>query len=212
MNMAPKNNFLKNYGSILLLILGIFIGSLVGLFAVDLIDYLKPVGDIFLNLLFTVVIPLIFFAIASAVANIEEGRRLGKILSLMALVFLGTVVFAAIIMIFAVWLIPLQEGLAVMGINELSIKGDEEDWAQNIVQFVTVNEFNQILSRQHMVAFIIFSFIIGMAALRSGDKGLIFRQFLNAGNEVMKVALMMIMRLAPIVLGAYLAYQVWTVG
>src|SRR5690606_39288484 len=106
MNMAPKNNFLKNYGSILLLILGIFIGSLVGLFAVDLIDYLKPIGDIFLNLLFTVVIPLIFFAIASSVASIDQGNKLGGIISIMALVFLGTILFAALTMIGAIWMFP----------------------------------------------------------------------------------------------------------
>ncbi|MGL4364354.1 MAG: cation:dicarboxylate symporter family transporter, partial [Bacteroidales bacterium] len=43
-------------------------------------EVLKPLGDIFLNLLFTAVVPLVFFSIASAVSNITDGLRLGKIL------------------------------------------------------------------------------------------------------------------------------------
>src|SRR5690606_22320870 len=111
MNMDfEKNSFFKSYSSIILLLLGIFIGSLLGLFAKESITYLKPIGDIFLNLLFTVVIPLIFFAIASSVASIDQGNKLGGIISIMALVFLGTILFAALTMIGAIWMFPLEAG------------------------------------------------------------------------------------------------------
>lgn len=207
-----KSAFFKNYSNILLLLVGIMIGSLFGLFAKGSIIYLKPIGDIFLNLLFTVIIPLIFFAIASAVANIEQGKKLGNILSIMALVFLGTVIVAAITMILSIWLFPLQEGIYLTNIEEINVPSETESWSDNIVQLLTVNEFNLILSRQHMLAFIIFSFIIGISALRAGEKGVHFRMFLNSGNEIMKIALTMIMKLAPVGLGAYFAYQVGTVG
>lgn len=60
-----KSSFWNNYSNIILLLIGIFIGSLVGIFAPDFVTYLKPIGDIFLNLLFVTVIPLVFFAITS---------------------------------------------------------------------------------------------------------------------------------------------------
>lgn len=211
MNMASTNTFFKNYSSILLLILGILIGSLVGLFATDLIYYLKPIGDIFLNLLFTVVIPLIFFAIASAVANIDQGKHLGKIISTMALAFLGTVLIAAIYMIGVMAFFPLEQGIYLSD-EVIDVPQGESNWGENIVQFLTVSEFNQLLSREHMLAFIIFSFLVGIAALRSKEKGSAFRAFLDSGNEVMKVALILIMKAAPVGLGAYFAYQVGTVG
>jgi len=207
-----KTTFFKSYSNIILLLLGIAIGSLLGLFAKGSIAYLKPVGDIFLNLLFTVVIPLIFFAIASSVAGIEQGKKLGNIISVMALVFVGTVLIAALVMIAAIWIFPLQEAL-YSSIDQLdNISESTKNWGENIVEFLTVNEFNQILSRQHMLAFIIFSFLIGIAALRSGKDGEHFRNFLHSGNEVMKVALMLVMKFAPLGLGAYFAYQVGTVG
>ncbi|WP_134091013.1 dicarboxylate/amino acid:cation symporter [Olivibacter sp. XZL3] len=208
-----SSGFFKNYSNILLLLLGIVIGSLVGLFSPDFVVHLKPIGDIFLNLLFTAVIPLIFFAIASAVAGIDQGQRLGRILSRMMLVFLMTVVFAALFTILCIWLFPLSsEAIDTTHADLVLDKGTQESWGERAVSFITVSEFSQLLSREHMLAFIIFSFLVGIASLRSGEAGEPFRRFLYAGNEVMKTLLGYVMKLAPIGLGAYFAYQVGTVG
>ncbi|MNF04522.1 C4-dicarboxylate transport protein [compost metagenome] len=60
---------------------------------------IKPLGDIFLNLLFTAIIPLIFFTIGSSVANLERTEKLGKLFVIMLLVFLATILISAIVMI-----------------------------------------------------------------------------------------------------------------
>ena len=57
--------FLKNYSSIIRLLLGISIGTFLGLYFGKKVEIIKPVGDIFLNLLFTAVIPLLFHAESS---------------------------------------------------------------------------------------------------------------------------------------------------
>jgi len=207
------NGFFKNYSNILLLLGGILVGSLFGLLARDQVGYLKPIGDIFLNLLFTAVIPLIFFAIASAVANIDQSQKLGRILSTMMLVFLSTVVIAAVFTIVALWLFPLHAQFAPNPDVAVALREEQQmSWGERTVSFLTVSEFNQLLSREHMLAFIIFSFLVGFSALRSGEAGESFRKFLSAGNEVMKVLLIYVMKLAPVGLGAYFAYQVGTVG
>jgi Na+/H+-dicarboxylate symporter len=61
-----------------------------------------------------------------------------------------------------------------------------------------------------MLALIIFSFLIGFACLNSGGKD--FSRFLHSGNEVMKQLLHIIMKTAPVGLGAYFAYQVGIFG
>ena len=206
-------NFLKNYGSIVLLLLGIVVGSVVGGFFPGTVAWLKPLGDIFLNLLFAAVIPLLFFAIASAVANIDGSQKLGRIISAMAGVFLGTIVVAAVCTIVALWFFPVEAPQAVQDVSNELIQGDPADtWGDKLVRFVTVNEFYKLLSRENMLAFVIFSFLVGIAAMRAGDAGQSFRRFLASGNEVMKQLLIMIMKIAPVGLGAYFAYQVGTIG
>ena len=60
---------LKNYLQTILLLAGIVIGAIIGICSPDIAVKLKPLGDLFLNLIFMIIVPLIFFSIASAIAN-----------------------------------------------------------------------------------------------------------------------------------------------
>lgn len=203
------NNFYKNYGGIIWLLTGILCGSVAGLVLGKRVEVLKPLGDIFLNLLFTAVIPLVFFAIASAIAGLEPGKKLSRIMGVMSLVFLGTVITAACITILAVWLFPIHEQLPSAKLTEHISK---QPIGSQITQLFTTNEFYELLSRKSMLAMIIFSVIIGFGALRAGEKGAAFTRFLLAGNEVFKQVFIIIMKLGPVGLGAYFAYQVGVFG
>ncbi|MFD2967638.1 dicarboxylate/amino acid:cation symporter [Sphingobacterium bambusae] len=202
---------LENYGSILLLLLGISLGSIVGLWIPNVVDYIKPLGDIFLNLLFVSIIPLLFFAISSSVANIQGEQKLGKIIGLMSVVFLVTIVLASIATIVALYLFPVNAGIAPAGGVENPM-ADNSSWGDRIVSFLTVSEFNDLLSRQSMLAFVIFAFLVGISARRAGTAANAFVNFLQAGNEVMKQLLLLLMKAAPVGLGAYFAFQVKTIG
>ena len=200
---------LKNYSSLLLLLGGIIAGSILGLIFGKRVEVIKPIGDIFLNLLFTAVIPLVFFAIASAIANVDPGQKLGRVMSVMGLVFVGTVLLSAFLTVVAIWFFPLQAvttGSTVF--EEVKTAGPGEQ----ITRLLTVGEFYELLSRKNMLPFLIFSALVGFAALKAGEYGKAFRNFLDSGNEVMKQLLNIIMLLGPVGLGAYFAYQVGTLG
>jgi len=203
------NKFYKNYSGIIWLLTGILCGSIAGLLLGKRVEVLKPLGDIFLNLLFTAVIPLVFFAIASAIAGLEPGKKLSKIMGVMSLVFLVTVIAAACITILAVWLFPIHEQLPGAKFTE---QISEQPIGNQITRLFTTGEFYELLSRKNMLAMIIFSVIIGFGALRAGEKGAAFTRFLLAGNEVFKQVFIIIMKLGPVGLGAYFAYQVGVFG
>ncbi|KRD60008.1 sodium:proton antiporter [Flavobacterium sp. Root935] len=207
---VKKINFLKSYSSILMLLGGIIIGSIFGLVFGEKVLIIKPIGDIFLNLLFTAIIPLIFFTIGSSIANLERTEKLGKLFFIMVLVFLATILISAIVMICAVYLFPIHEDIAIAKVPFEEIQSGSA--GDQIAKLLTANDFFELLSRKSMLALIIFSFLIGFATLQSGEKGNAFKSFLDSGNEVMKQLLNIIMKLAPIGLGAYFAYQVGVFG
>lgn len=207
---TQSGNFLKNYKSILLLLGGILVGSILGLVFGKGVEVIKPLGDIFLNLLFTAIIPLIFFTIASSIANLEKTEKLGKLFVIVIGVFLGTVLISAILMLIGVLLFPIQQDIIISKIPLETIQ--ESSAGSQITQLLTASDFFELLSRKNMLALIIFSFLIGFASLQSGEKGKDFSKFLNSGNEVMKQLLHIIMKTAPIGLGAYFAYQVGIFG
>ncbi len=205
------SNWIKNYTGIFWLIGGIILGSIAGLVFGKSVEVIKPIGDIFLNLLFVAVIPLVFFCIASSIANIQSGKTLSRILGIMSGVFLGTVIIAALLTIVALWLFPVHQQLAAATDAATQTAGKTLSGDQ-ITQLFTTGEFFQLLSRKNMLAMIIFALLIGFGALKAGEKGHAFVQFLDAGNEVFKQVFILIMKLGPVGLGAYFAYQVAVFG
>lgn len=77
----------KNHSSFILII-SLLLGIIVGLTFKDKIMFLKPIGNIFLNLMYTVVVPLIFFTISSSVAKMTNFKRLNKIIKNTFFVFI----------------------------------------------------------------------------------------------------------------------------
>ena len=208
--MEESKSLFKTYSGIIWLLCGIAAGSVLGLVFGKDVAIIKPLGDIFLNLLFTAIIPLIFFTIASSIASLEKTEKLGKLFVIMIAVFIGTVLIAAILMIVGVYIFPIHQDIIISKIPlENIVTGDG---GSQITQLLTANDFYELLSRKSMLALIIFSFLIGFSSLRSGEKGESFRGFLNSGNEVMKQLLHIIMKSAPVGLGAYFAYQVGIFG
>lgn len=202
---------LKNYSGIIQLLIGIIIGSLIGIFFPTIVEYLKPVGDIFLNLLFVSVVPLVFFAVANSIGSVEQHSNFGKILISMIFTFLLFIIIAAVFTIVAVYFFP-TEAIGSTGKEILENSGDETTWGDKIVSFFTVGEFADLFSRKNMLALLIFAFLTGTAVRKSGEAGKNFSAFIQSGYDVMKELLLLVMKAAPIGLGAYFAYQVATVG
>ena len=205
-----SSRFFKSYGFSLLLIASIGIGSVVGVVLKKEAVLLKPFGDLFLNLLFTAIVPLVFFSIASAVAGMSNMSRLGKILSAMLCVFILTGMAASAIMAIAVQFYPPAAGITL----DLNIPAGVKQFktSEQIVQAFAVPDFSDILSKKNMLALIIFSIIIGLATSSLGEKGKIFSTFLASANEVMMKVIDYIMFYAPVGLCSYFAYFVGEYG
>ncbi len=202
--------FLRSYGFSILLIASILLGALLGILYQKDAVRLKPLGDIFLNLLFTVIVPLVFFSIASTVASMTHLRRLGKILLVMILIFVITGLIASVVMMVAVMIFPPASGV------NLSLAAGEGlqqfRAADQIVRAFSVTDFPDVLSKNHMLALIIFSMLVGLAASAAGEKGKDFTRFLASANAVMMKLISFIMYYAPIGLCAYFAYLVGVFG
>jgi len=203
-------NFLKSYGFSLLLLSTIVIGSALGLIFKERAVMFKPFGDIFLNLLFTVVVPLVFFSIASAIANMTDTRRLGNILGMMMVVFIATGIVASVLMVIGVKFFPPAEGLHF----DLTLPASSENVTviERIVAAITVTDFINLFSRQNMLALIIIAMLMGLATSVIGERGQAFRLWLTSANDVMIKVIEYVMLYAPIGLSAYFAYLVGVFG
>ena len=207
---TKKSSLWQQYKLPILLLGGIAIGSIIGVVSPSLGQTLKPVGQIFLNLMFTIVVPLVFVSIASAVGSMANMKRLGKILGSTIFSFLATGAIAGICVLVWVNLFSPSAGTNIqMGTSEM---GEMQSVSDMIVGSLTVDDFSGLLSKDHMLPLIIFAILFGFCVSAcGGDESPVGKLLANL-NEVIMKFIGLIMAIAPIGLGAYFANLVAEYG
>ena len=95
MNQAKKT---AAYREPLILIAFVILGAVLGLVIGERAAFLYPIGQIWLNLLFVLLVPLIFFSISGSIAAVTDTKRVGKLLALTIFIFVATAAVAGIYM------------------------------------------------------------------------------------------------------------------
>ena len=205
-----KKKIWESYRFPLILLAGIIIGALIGVIFGEKATVLQPVGQIFINLMFTIVVPMVFVSITSAVGSMLNMKRLGKILGSMVVTFIATGVCAAILVLVVVNIWPPAANTSI-SMGEATMQ-EATDISQMIVSTLTVDDFSGLMSRDNMLPIIIFAIIAGVAvAACGGQESQVGRLLANLNDVIMKIV-DMIMKLAPIGLGAYFANLVGEFG
>ncbi len=214
-------SFFKNYKSTIILLFAIIIGAIVGVIFKEKAAVLSPLGDLFLNLMFIIIVPLVFLNISTAIAKMAQPKRFGKIMVGIISVFIITSIVAVIIGLIStlpIKLVSTEDGEQIKSSLEEITSSDSEESKdetsilQRTVNTLTVNDFSGLLSRNNIIAIIIFAIIFGIAAQMSGKKAKPVVDFLDSANEIIMNIVKIIMYYAPIGLGCYFASLVGTFG
>ena len=180
--MAKQNSFFKNYGFLILMLIGIVAGCIVGAVWPGA-TALEWLGTIFINLMFCVVVPMVFFSISSAIANMSNAKRAGKVISTTVIVFLCTAAIAAVIMYVIVRVFPIFTMAPQYEESEASALG----FADMIVNFFTKPDFHELLSRRAILPLIIFAILFGFGVqLNGGPETRTAKSLADVTNALMK--------------------------
>ena len=174
-----KGSFLKNYGFLILMLIGIVAGCIVGAIwpaVEEVVDgeavvvvkgatVLEPLGTVFLNLMFCIAVPTVFCSIASAIANMQSAKRAGKIMGVTIATFLVTAAIAAVITYIVVRLIPPVTGEYDLIEGEV---GGTLGVADMIVNFFTKPDFTELWSRKAILPLIVAAVLFGFGVQAAG--------------------------------------------
>ena len=213
-------NFLKNYKMSLVLLLSILIGGIIGVILGPKATVLEPFGQIFVNLMFTIIVPLVFFSVTSAIANMSGMNRLGKIMINIAIVFVITALISGILAIIGVLIFNPTKGLDAQAIKtilsqvggDIGREAEKVSLSKQLVNTITVGDFSGLFSKSNMLQIIIFSVLFGISTTLVGEKATVVKNFLNSATAVMMKMVGIIMYYAPIGLGCYFASVVGQLG
>lgn len=200
------------YRDPLILIAFVIVGAILGLTLGEKASVLYPIGQIWLNLLFVLLVPLIFFSIAGSIANIADTKRVGKLLALTIGFFIVTAAIAGIYMFFVTGVFGVDTSIQ-MGTAEAATESTAAmGIGDQIVSTFTVEDFPLVISRAHILALIVFTVFFGVAVSSLGEKGKPVADWLSNMSLVFYKMVSMLMKLAPIGLLAYFANLTGTYG
>ena len=157
-------NFLKNYGFIICMLVGIVAGCITGAVWPGA-TVLEPLGTVFINLMFCIVVPMVFCSIASAIANMQSAKRAGKIMGTTIVTFCITAGIAALIMYIVCRIFPIVSGTYEAVEGEI---GETLGLGDMIINFFTKPDFVELLSRRAILPLIVFAILFGFGVQLSG--------------------------------------------
>ena len=212
--------FLANYKQTLILLASIIIGAIAGIVFGEKVTVLAPFGDLFLNLLLVIIVALIFLTITTSIAKISQPKRLGKILGTTVLVFIImslVAVLVGMLVTYPIKLVNIEDSEKIHTALDTTLEATtetDEDMTllSRFLSALTVNDFSKLLSRDNLLAIIVFAILFGIAIKRSGEKGKLALDTLESFMNVIMSLLNIVMYYAPIGLGCYFAVLTGTFG
>lgn len=221
--------FLKNYLSSLTIIIGIIIGGIIGyrlgpegvsfnlfgeMWHISSTSF-KPIGQIFLNMVFVTIVPLVFFSITSSITKTNQTARLKKILLSALGVFVFTATVMAVLSYFGFILYEPVKGFDLQDLvasSGLTLDIQPVSLSEMFVRTLTAGDFLDLFRRGNLLALIIFSILLGVSIAMVGEKAKPIAALLESGMEVILRLVKIIMYAAPIGLGCYFADVVGELG
>lgn len=171
---------------------------------------LQPLGTVFINLMFCVVVPLVFCSLASSVAKMRNRKRAGKIIGVTLLTFVITGLIASIIMLLVMRVFPPV--LSAWTDAAQGVVDEPTPISTLIVNFFTVNDFAALLSRRAMLPLIVFSLLFGFGVNLSGGAECLTARVLEDTTACLLKVVKIISYYAPIAFFGFFASMVATYG
>lgn len=206
----------KNYKSTIIMFISVIVGTLIGVIFKEKITILKPFGTLFINLLLTIIVPLIFLTLSTSIGKMKEPKRLGKILITIIGIFVLTSLISVLIGIAStkITLVNKKDSIKIKESFDYSITDNDEkfDILTRTVNAISTDDFVKIISKDNIIALIVISILTGLAIHFAKDKGKKALEVLESFNDVLQMLIKIIMYYAPIGIGAYFASFVGEFG
>jgi proton glutamate symport protein len=197
------------------LILGLVFGLVIIKFGIDpefTINFIKPIGTVFINALKMIAVPLVFASLVIGVANLGDISKLSRIGGKTIFAYLITTIIAITIGLLLVNIIkpgdslPQETRESLMALYDDAVGTKAEKAAevrsqgplQPLIEIVPENIVKAAADNSSMLQVVFFAIIVGIALLQiSKEKAKNFINFFDAFNDVIIKIVEYIMMIAP---------------
>ncbi len=206
------------------MLLGIVLGILLGGFAPSFGLSIAFIGDLFLQALFALVVPLVMSSMIVGIASLGDVRKLGSIGFRTILFFMTTTGLA--VMIGLILVVVIHPGTATEQItldptqeqtSSLSERIEDKpttlgDLFTSILTKLVPKNLFAAMAETQILPLIVFALVFGGVLTTIGEKGTLVIRVFEGINEAMMAIVHLLMWIAPIGIGALLAGRLGEAG
>ncbi|MFC4346959.1 dicarboxylate/amino acid:cation symporter [Kordiimonas lipolytica] len=174
-----------------MLVLGIVFGALAGEHAAKI----SWIGDIFINLIRMIVVPLVFITLVSGVIAMGDPKRLGSLGIKTLMLYIGTTLVAITIGLTVAAIVQPGIGVDISGAVAKELP-PAKPLAERLLSIIPTNPL-AALADGDMLAIIFFALILGAGILMAGSKAKTLAKFADDGSEAMLKVTHIVMEVAP---------------
>ena len=187
--------------------LGLVIGVLLPSFAANL----EPLSVIFIRLVKTIVVPIIFASLVVGIAGHGDIKAVGR-MGIKAIIYFEIITtFALFIGLLAVNLLRPGDGVSILGGRDTIVAAKARSFSELLVHMFPEN-FLESAAKGDLLQVVVFTVIFAIALILVGEKKKPIIELCESLTEVMFKYTNIIMRFAPIGVGAALAVVVGSKG
>lgn len=161
-----------------------------------LLDYIKPIGDIFLSLLKFVVVPIVLFSIISGIISLSDIKKVWAV-GMKTIVFYLVTTFVALI-IGTVIALLFKKGFILIDTTEATYTANESKNFIKVIADMFPSNFISPLLNASMLQIIVMALFIGFAIIIVGPKAKSFADVIESGNQVFIQVMSFIIDFSPI--------------
>lgn len=191
-------------------LLGLFLGIIVGLITKQEITVLTLVGKIFINLLKMLVGFIVFASIVPGICHIHDPKKLSRIGGKTLLYYLCTTIIAISFGLLSSFFLHPGKGLSLTSQSEFTKVGNYS-FLNFITSLVPASPIAS-LAEGNVLQIIVFSMFFAYAIILAGEKGTPVLQIIESFAEIMYALARFIMKLVPYGVFALIATAVGSIG
>lgn len=193
-------------------LIAVVLGFVAGILLGEQAALIKWIGDLFIRAIKMLVVPLIFFSLVSGITAVGDIGRLGRVGGRALLLFMTTALVSVSLGMSLATLVQPGANLAIeLPAGSVVPAAPDQSLVAMIVSLVPDNPV-MAMAQGSILPLIVFSVLLGISLLVTGEDAAPLTRIMNAGSSVMQTMTIFVMELTPFGVFALIAWVIGTFG
>lgn len=193
------------------ILIGFILGIVLGIMAPKFAVSLKPAGDVFINAIKMLIVPVVFFTVSGGIASMGDMDKLKRMGSKIMLIYVTMTILACVVGLLAAYFIIPDNVGGMLNMEKLNRQVTTPTASKFFMSLIPSNPI-EAMAKGDVMQVLVFSVLVGIAMVALGDKVDDIKRMFAQGATLCFKILDMIMEFSPLGVCALMAYSVGFFG